>query len=81
MHDGAILLVTGAPGSGKTAVLADLRGLLRGVVVLDMDEMLPAGSRLAGIDLRQSSAPGIGLPTTNCACPPRLPLSEPDTMS
>jgi len=53
---GRLLLVTGAPGSGKTAVVGDLRRLLPGVVVLDLDEFLPAGSRLAGVDLTEPSA-------------------------
>ena len=56
MGRGRVLLLTGAPGSGKTAVVADLRRLLPGVVVLDMDDFLPAGSRLAGVDLRHPSA-------------------------
>ncbi len=49
-------MLSGAPGSGKTAVAPGLRTALPGVVVLDLDQFLEAGSRLAGLDLRQRSA-------------------------
>ena len=49
-------MLSGAPGSGKTAVAPGLRRALPGVVVLDLDQFLEAGSRLAGLDLRQRSA-------------------------
>jgi hypothetical protein len=37
-------------------VAAGLRAALPGVVVLDLDHFLDAGSRLAGVDLREDSA-------------------------
>jgi predicted kinase len=49
-------VLTGAPGSGKTAVAPGLSAALPGVVVLDMDQFLEAGSRLAGTDLRSQAA-------------------------
>ena len=48
-------VLTGAPGSGKTATLAAVRERLVGVVVLDMDAFLDAGSALAGADLRYAT--------------------------
>lgn len=56
MDRGRLLMLSGAPGSGKTAVSAGLRAALPGVVVLDLDDLLDAGSRLAGLDLRQDVA-------------------------
>lgn len=53
---GNLFVVTGAPGSGKTAVTPGLRAALPGVVVLDMDQFLEAGNRLAGLNLRSESA-------------------------
>jgi predicted kinase len=55
MSSGRMSVLAGAPGSGKTAVAPYLRRLLPGLVVLDMDEFLPAGGRLAGVDLRHAS--------------------------
>jgi AAA domain-containing protein len=53
---GTVLSVlTGAPGSGKTASLAAIRQRLAGVVVVDMDAFLDAGSALAGADLRYAA--------------------------
>jgi hypothetical protein len=53
---GTVLSVlTGAPGSGKTASLAAVRQRLAGVVVVDMDAFLDAGSALAGADLRYAA--------------------------
>jgi hypothetical protein len=49
-------ILTGAPGSGKTTLTPGLRAALPGVVVLDMDEFLDAGSRLAGVDLASEAA-------------------------
>ena len=49
-------MLSGAPGSGKTVVAAGLRAALPGVVVVDLDHFLDAGSRLAGVDLWQDSA-------------------------
>jgi AAA domain len=54
--EGSLFVLTGAPGSGKTAVAPGLRAALPGVVVLDMDQFLEAGSRLAGLDLHSQSA-------------------------
>lgn len=51
-----MLILSGAPGSGKTAVLSELCPLLPGVVVVDMDEFLAVGSRLAGTNLTHASA-------------------------
>lgn len=48
---GTLLILTGAPGSGKTTVLPALRAALPGVVVLDLDDFLDAGGRLAGVDM------------------------------
>jgi predicted kinase len=56
VEGGRLSVLTGAPGSGKTAVAPGLRAALPGVVVLDMDQLLEAGSRLAGTDLRSQSA-------------------------
>lgn len=53
---GRLLMVSGAPGSGKTAVTPGLRTALAGVVVLDLDQFLEAGGRLAGLDLRLPAA-------------------------
>jgi hypothetical protein len=52
----ALSVLTGAPGSGKTAALAAVRARLDGVVVVEQDAFLAAGSALAGADLRY--APG-----------------------
>lgn len=49
--EGRLWVVAGAPGSGKTAVRPALRRLLPGVVVVDLDDFLPAAGRLAGVDL------------------------------
>ena len=52
-----LFVLTGAPGSGKTASLVPLRQRLAGVVVVvDMDAFLHAGSALAGADLRYAAA-------------------------
>jgi hypothetical protein len=51
----ALFVLTGAPGSGKTAVLVTVRERLTGVVVVDMDAFLDAGSALAGADLRYAA--------------------------
>jgi hypothetical protein len=48
-------VLAGAPGSGKTASLAGVRERLAGVVVIDMDAFLDAGSALAGADLREAT--------------------------
>ena len=48
-------VLTGAPGSGKTASLAAVRERLAGVVVVDMDAFLDAGSAPAGADLRSAA--------------------------
>ena len=56
MDPGSLLMLTGAPGAGKTAVAPGLRAALPGIVVLDLDEFLDAGGRLAGLDLRQEAA-------------------------
>lgn len=53
---GRLSILTGAPGSGKTTLLPGLRAALPGTVVLDMDEFLDAGSRLAGVPLASSGA-------------------------
>ena len=53
---GRLLMLSGAPGSGKTAVAPVLRAALPGAVVVDLDQFLQAGSRLAGLDLRQHVA-------------------------
>jgi AAA domain len=53
---GELVVLTGAPGSGKTAVVPGLRAALPGVVVLDMDQFLDAGGRLAGLDLHEQAA-------------------------
>ncbi len=50
-----LLVLTGAPGSGKTAALAAVRERLAGGVVVDMDAFLDAGSALAGADLRYAA--------------------------
>ena len=50
------MVLTGAPGSGKTAVVPGLRAALPGVVVLDLDQFLDAGGRLAGLDLHEGAA-------------------------
>ena len=49
-------MVSGAPGAGKTAVVPALRSSLSGVVVLDLDDFLPAASKLAGVDLSRPAA-------------------------
>lgn len=49
-------MLTGAPGAGKTTVLPGLRAALPGVVVLELDEFLDPGGRLAGLDLQQEQA-------------------------
>ena len=49
-------ILTGAPGSGKTTVVPAVRAALPGVVVVDMDEFLDAGSRLAGVELSSEAA-------------------------
>ena len=51
----ALSVLTGAPGSGKTASLVAVRERLAGVVVVDMDAFLDAGSALAGADLRYAA--------------------------
>ncbi|HEY6746654.1 MAG TPA: AAA family ATPase [Mycobacteriales bacterium] len=58
MAAGELMILTGAPGSGKTAVAPGLRAALPGVVVLDLDQFLDAGGRLAGLDLHEQSAAG-----------------------
>ena len=54
-----LFVLVGAPGSGKTAALAELRAALPGTVVLDMDDFLDAGSALAGIDLHEDAAAAL----------------------
>ena len=49
-------MLSGAPCSGKTTVTPGLRAALPGTVIFDLDDFLDAGSRLAGIDLRQPEA-------------------------
>lgn len=56
MTSGRLSVVTGAPGAGKTAVTPLLRQLLPGIVVLDLDDFLPAAGRLAGVDLMSGAA-------------------------
>jgi hypothetical protein len=51
----ALSVLTGAPGSGKTASLAAVRDRLAGIVVVDMEAFLDAGSALAGADLRYAA--------------------------
>jgi predicted kinase len=51
-----VLVVTGAPGAGKTAIAAHVAARLPAFVVLDMDVLLEPASRLAGVDLRRSDA-------------------------
>jgi len=51
-----MLMLSGAPGAGKTTVLTDLRRLLPGVVVIDMDDFLATAGELAGTDLTQTAA-------------------------
>ena len=51
----ALFVLTGAPGSGKTAALTPIRQRLAGVVVVDMDTFLDAASALAGADLRYAA--------------------------
>lgn len=53
---GRLAMVSGAPGSGKTAVVPAVRTALAGVVVLDLDQFLEPGCRLAGLDLRRPAA-------------------------
>ncbi len=48
-------VLSGAPGSGKTAALGAIRQRLHGVVVVDMDAFLDAASALAGADLRYAA--------------------------
>jgi AAA domain len=50
-----LFVLSGAPGSGKTAALAAIRERLHGVVVIDMDTFLDAASALAGADLRYAA--------------------------
>ena len=45
------VVVTGAPGSGKSTVAHALRALNGDLVVFDMDSLLPAASELATADL------------------------------
>ncbi len=47
----SLVVITGAPGSGKTAVVPVLARLLVGAVILDIDWLLDPLSRLAGVDL------------------------------
>jgi len=52
--------VTGAPGSGKTAVVPELVRLSPGnLVVMDMDELLDDNGRLLGIDIATPMAAPI----------------------
>ena len=50
-----LFVLSGAPGSGKTAALAAVRDRLPGVVAIDMDAFLGAASALAGADLRYAA--------------------------
>jgi AAA domain len=52
---GRLSVLAGAPGAGKTAVLPVLRERLGGMVVVDMDAFLDAGSELARADLRYTA--------------------------
>jgi broad-specificity NMP kinase len=67
MNRGTLMMLSGAPGSGKTSVVPSLRNALPGVVVLDLDDFLEAGSRLAGVDLRQQEAADLW-PAHNDLC-------------
>jgi hypothetical protein len=51
----ALFVLSGAPGSGKTAALTSIRQRLPGVVVVNMDTFLDAASALAGADLRYAA--------------------------
>ena len=53
-------MVTGAPGSGKTAVVPELVRLSPGnLVVMDMDELLDDNGRLLGISIASPTAAPI----------------------
>jgi hypothetical protein len=56
VFESRVLFVTGAAGSGKSAICARLAARLPTFVVLDMDAILDPASRLAGVDLRRSEA-------------------------
>jgi hypothetical protein len=58
MVEGRLWMLTGAPGSGKTALRGVLRDLLTGMVVIDMDDFIEPASALAGVDLRRDEARG-----------------------
>ncbi len=48
-HDqGRVIFVTGAPGAGKSSTVVALRKLGDDLLVFDMDDLLPAASKLAG---------------------------------
>lgn len=51
----ALSVLTAAPGAGKTTSVPAVRERLGGVVVVDMDAFLDAGSALAGADLRYAA--------------------------
>jgi hypothetical protein len=51
-----VLFVTGAPGAGKTAIVALVTARLPHFVVLDMDVLLDPASSLAGVDLHRPEA-------------------------
>ncbi len=58
----SLVVITGAPGSGKTVLVPVLARLLAGAVILDMDWLLGPLSRLAGVDLtvHEPSWPAYG---------------------
>lgn len=51
-----VLVLTGAPGAGKTTIAAALATMLPAFSVIDMDTLLEPAGALAGVDLRRPEA-------------------------
>ena len=56
MREGKMWYILGAPGSGKTAVVAHLRHLLPQSVILDWDALMEPAGLLAGCDISDTEA-------------------------